>query len=226
MEPGSNPVYILVGLHAPKATLEQLRVHLASFRYFNAVTKEFKDWGALKKSPPTQQLKAFTGALRNLTLNGQIAATLNWVEKQKYKANDGPYLDPGQTQDFRAFQLRLLLQRHKRRGLWGDNLDIVIDRWNMSETRELNLRHYVKWKIWHLDPRPAHVTIADSDYVGGLQVADMYARLAREVIEGAASEWLAEVVGDLMSLEEIEGGLFFSPKTQEAPAPPTGPGAS
>ena len=100
------------------------------------------------------------------------------------------------------------MSRHRSRGFWSDNLDIVLDRWNMTEARYLNLRQYVKEKIWGLDPRPAHVTVADSDYVEGLQVADMYARFARRVVEEDASPWHQEIVGRLMSVEQVTGGLF------------------
>lgn len=137
-----------------------------------------------------------------------LAGTVNWLHKPSYQANQGPYLVKGQSQEFRSFQLRLLLSRHRSRGYWSDNLDIVLDRWNMTEERYLNLRQYVKEKIWGLEPRPAHVTVADSDYVEGLQVADMYARFARGVIEGDASPWHAELVARLMSLEQVTGGLF------------------
>lgn len=207
-EEGNNPVYILAGLHVTKSAMESLRVHLACFRYHHHVTKEFKDWGALLKDAPTQQLKAFADTLAAMTDSGALAATVNWLQKEDYKSNAGPYLGHGETQLFRNFQVRLLLSRHKSRGYWSDNLDVVLDRWNMTEERYLNLRQYIKEKVWGLDPRPAHVTLADSDYVEGLQVVDMYARFARRVIEGEASPWHQATVQKLMSLEQVTGGLF------------------
>ena len=206
--PGNNPIYLLAGLHVTKRGLEALRVHLACFRYQHQVSKEFKSWGALLKDGPTVQLKAFVETLVTLTEEGTIAATVNWLHKPSYQGNQGPYLAKGRSQKFRSFQLRLLLSRHRSRGHWSDNLDIVLDRWNMSEDRYLNLRQYVEETIWGLEPRPAHVTVADSDYVEGLQVADMYARFARGVVEGKASDWHRQMVGRLMSLEQVTGGLF------------------
>lgn len=206
--PGNNPIYLIAGLHVTKPGLEALRLHLSCFRYQHQVSKEFKSWGSLLKDKPTPQLRAFAETLVTLTTEGQLAATVNWLHKPSYKANQGPYLGRGQSQQFRSFQVRLLLTRHRSRGHWSDNLDVVLDRWNMSEERYLNLRQYVKEKIWGLEPRPAHVTVADSDYVEGLQVADMYARFARAVVEGDASEWHRDVVGRLMDLREVTGGLF------------------
>lgn len=206
--PGNNPIYLLAGVHFTKPGLDALRVHLACFRYQHQVAKEFKSWGSLTKDTPTSALKAFAETLVSLTVDGMISGTVNWLHKPSYKANQGPYLGAGESQEFRSFQLRLLLSRHRSRGYWSDNLDVVLDRWNMSEDRYLNLRQYVKEKIWGLEPRPAHVTVADSDYVEGLQVADMYARFARRVVEGEASPWHCELVARLMSLERVTGGLF------------------
>lgn len=206
--PGNNPVYILAGVHVTKRGLEALRVHLSCFRYQHQVSKEFKEWGSLSKDPPTAALRAFVDTLVALTGEGELAATVNWLHKPSYRANQGPYLGEGQSQEFRSFQVRRLLTRHRGRGLWSDNLDVVLDRWNMTEDRYLNLRQYIKEKIWHLEPRPAHVTVADSDYVEGLQVADMYARFARRVVEGMASDWQAAMVDRLMSLEQVQGGLY------------------
>jgi hypothetical protein len=206
--PGNNPIYLLAGLHVTKAGLDALRVHLACFRYQHQVSKEFKSWGSLLKDQPTTQLKAFVETLATLTADGLVQGTVNWLHKPSYLANQGPYLGRGQSQEFRSFQLRLLLTRHRARGYWSDNLDVVLDRWNMTEERYLNLRQYVKAKIWDLEPRPAHVTVADSDYVEGLQIADMYARFARRVVEGDGSAWHADLVGRLMSLEQVKGGLF------------------
>jgi hypothetical protein len=142
--PGNNPMYLLAGLHVTKPAMEALRVHLACFRYQHHVSKEFKDWGALVKESPTQPLKAFADTLISMTEGGALAATVNWLHKDSYKSNAGPYLGPGETQKFRNFQVRLLLTRHKSRGHWSDNLDVVLDRWNMTEERYLNLRRYIK----------------------------------------------------------------------------------
>lgn len=206
--PGNNPVYLLAGVHMTKAGLDALRVHLACFRYQHQVAKEFKSWGSLNKPVPTNALRAFAETLATLTGDGLLAGTVNWLHKPSYRANQGPYLGPDQSQQFRSFQVRLLLSRHRSRGHWSDNLDVVLDRWNMTEETYLNLRRYVKEKIWGLEPRPSHVTVADSDYVEGLQVADMYARFARRVVEGDASPWHRQVVERIMSLEQVTGGLF------------------
>lgn len=200
-----NPIYILTGVHVPKASMASLRVHLASFRYHNNVNKELKDYPPFRKNPPIHQVQRFVEALVSLTRNGLISATTNWLRKATYK---GPYLDPPDSVRFRNFQLRLLLVRHKERGYWCDNMDVVLDRFDVTEELYLNMRKYVLKTIWGLEPRPAHITIADSDYVGGLQLADIYTRLARQVIEGKASEWETELAGQLMDIQEQTTGLY------------------
>ena len=137
--PAGNPLYILIALHAGLPALDDIRRHLAAFRYHHDVVREFKDqrW-AEKLSAASRHLLGF---LADITEAGGIASTGTWLDKQTYRSGGGPYLaGPGEAVRFRHFQLRLLLERHIARRPWGQNLDLVIDRWRMSLDQRRNLR--------------------------------------------------------------------------------------
>lgn len=207
-EPGNNPLYLLAGLWIPDPSLDHVRLHLANFRYQHGVTKELKGWGSLLKDKPTAAAKGLLETLALLTEDGLIQATTTWLVKDSYRAKGGPHLDPGTpTIKFRNYQLRRLLHRQKARGFWSDNIDLVVDRWSMNDEQQDNLRKYLKDNLF-LQPALAHVTIADSAYVDPIQIADIYARIARRVVEGKATDWWKAICGRLMELTEIEKGLY------------------
>jgi hypothetical protein len=80
--PGSNPTYLIAGVHLSEKALEAVRLHLACFRYHHAVTKELKNWGSLLKDRPTQQYKGLLFLLAELTTEGLIAGTVTWSTRR------------------------------------------------------------------------------------------------------------------------------------------------
>src|SRR5438874_1641076 len=75
--PKSNPVYLLIGMHLLERSLDQVRRHLAAFRYHHDVVKELKGQGwAEKLSPPTRHLLGF---LADLSDGGEVITTGNWL---------------------------------------------------------------------------------------------------------------------------------------------------
>ncbi|MEX1100861.1 MAG: DUF3800 domain-containing protein [Actinomycetota bacterium] len=204
--PGANPIYILAAAHMSEAVHRDITAHISSFRYFHGVNREFKDWGGLVKSPRTQQWRSLMGYLGACVGNGDVAITATWMNKAKYQANRGPYLQPGQTTLFRHFQIRLLLERHRARRQWGKDLDVVLDRWSMSQSQRVNLENYVK-NNWNLQPI-GNVTTVDSQYVEMVQVVDLLTRLARRIVEGKADAEEQAFATQVLHIHEIERGLF------------------
>jgi len=125
---GASPLYLLVATHMDEMTYRDFTAHVAAFRYFHGVNREFKAWGGLLKMPPTIQWRTLMEYLSDRTVAGDITTTATWMDKATYKANRGPYLAPGQSTLFRHFQIRLLLERHRARRAWGPDVDIVLDR--------------------------------------------------------------------------------------------------
>jgi hypothetical protein len=204
--PGANPLYLLVASHMSEAVHRDVTAHVAGFRYFHGVNREFKDWGGLLKSPPTIQWRTLMEYLCGRTVAGEITTTATWLDKATYKANKGPYLVAGKSTEFRHFQVRMLLERHRKRRTWGVDVDIVLDRWSMSQAQRINLENYIK-DNWHLQPI-GHVTTVDSAYADALQIVDLLARLARRVADGSANTEEITWAGKLMDLQEVKKGLY------------------
>lgn len=204
--PGANPLYILVGSHMNEATHRDVTAHVAAFRYFHGVNREFKDWGGLLKSPPTIQWRTLMEYLCDRTIAGDITTTAIWLDKAVYQGNRGPYTAPGQSTLFRHFQIRRLLERQRPRSPWGRDVDIVLDRWSMSQAQRVNLEKYIR-NNWHLQP-VGNVTTVDSTYVDMIQIVDLFTRLVRTVIEGTADAEQTALAGKLMTIIEIRGGLY------------------
>jgi hypothetical protein len=204
--PEGNPLYILIATHVSLPALDDIRRHLAAFRYHHDVVREFKDqrW-AEKFSPASRHLLGF---LANITDAGQITSTGTWLEKPTYRLGGGPYLaGPGQAVRFRHFQLRLLLEHHIARRGWGQNVDLVIDRWRMSLDQRRNLEDYVRGNF-KLRPMIASITTVDSAYADPIQVVDIYARLVRRVLLDRADAEERVLAGRLVELVEVRGGLY------------------
>lgn len=207
-DPGvaGNPLYILIGMHLSASVLDHVRRHLAAFRYHHDVVREFKAqrW-ADKLSPATRHLLEY---LADLTDPGDITTTGNWLDKGRYLAGGGPHLSsPGEAVRFRNYQLRRLLERHRGRRAWGENLDVVIDRWRMNVDQRRNLEDYLRGNF-RLRPVIASVTTVDSVYTDPIQVVDIYGRLARRVVLGSASPEESALCARLMELQELTGGLY------------------
>ena len=201
--PGETPRYILMGAYLKEPVLPQLRKHLTSFRYHNNVTREFKDQGWAKKfTPTTRRLLAYTADLAD---EGYLVVTTNWLDKATYQANSGPYTSHAMR--FRPFQLRLLLERHIQRQAWGDNLDLVIDRWRMNLDQQRDLEDYLRGN-WELRPVIRYITLVDSSYTGMTQLVDIFGRLVSRVLSGKATDEEEALCQRLMSLKELKGGLY------------------
>ena len=203
---GGDPVYILIAMHVDLPALDDIRRHLAAFRYHHDVVREFKDqrW-AEKLSPASRHLLEF---LADMTDSGEVTSTAIWLKKDRYRSGGGPYLSkPGEAVRFRNFQLRLLLERHVGRRPWGENVDLVIDRWRMSLDQRRNLEDYIHGNF-KLRPRIASITAVDSAYADPIQVVDIYARLVRRVVLGRAEDPERALAGRLAYLSEVTRGLY------------------
>ena len=103
-------------------------------------------------------------------------------------------------------QLRLLLERHLTRRPWGENLDVAVDRWRLNLEQRRNLEDYLRTN-YRLRPMIGYITMVDSVYADPVQVADIYARVARRVLTGDADREKEELCRRLMDLSEVTGGL-------------------
>jgi hypothetical protein len=207
-DPGikGNPIYLLTGMHVSEDVLDRLRRHVTAFRYHHDVVKEMKvqRW-ADKLTEPTRHLLTM---LAEMTDAGEIVTTANWLDKETYQLGRGPYLaKAGTTMEFRHYQLRRLLERHRGRTAWGQETDLVIDRWRMTLDQRANLETYLRGN-YNIRPPMAYVTLVDSLYCDPVQIVDIYGRLLRRVVQGGATQEEVDLAGRLMDYEELTGGLF------------------
>lgn len=198
--------YVLVGIHISEEVLNQIRPHLVAFRYHHEVAKEFKSQRWAKEFRPNT--RKLLDPFAELTDAGLIVTTGIWLDKVTYRTGGGPYLSgPGQTSEFRHYQLRRLLEIHRSRRAWSDDLDVVIDRWNFDLEAHRNLQEYLR-NNYRLRPRIAAITLVDSAYSDPIQVVDVYAALVKRVILNLATEEEAALARRLVDFHEITGGLF------------------
>ncbi len=201
--PAGEPIYILAALHMAEPLLNHVRYHDAAFRYHSQIIKEYKNQGWA--SGIGQAGIRLLSALADLTVPDQLTSTVTWLNKATYIANGGPYLRPGQTREFRHFQIRLLLERHQATRVWSSRLDVVLDRWESSVEGRRNLEDYLRGN-YLLRPQIETVTLVDSLYSDLIQIADLYTRLARLVVNGRATREQIALAGRLFSLTEIIRG--------------------
>ena len=202
---GGSKRYALGALHMDEPNLEMVRLHVAAFRYHGEVKKEFKDTSWADKLSPTAL--RLLHCMEDLTASGAVIATVTWLDKATYRSNKGPYRDKGKSHQFRHFQLRLLLERHRSRRAWGTKVDLVLDRWGQSMDLKRNLEDYVK-DNFNLRPEIENVTFVDSMYCDPVQIIDIYLRLVHRVVDGAATPEEEKLTGALMDVTEIKGGFF------------------
>ena len=113
-----------------------------------------------------------------------IWASVVYLDKETY---GGPYLRPdsprGQdTQRFRNFMLRRLLERHFARHPLASRLyDLVLDRVEMSRRQQEELWDYLSDNL--RIPAPNNITHAASLYVEGLQIVHHIANVFGSVAQ-------------------------------------------
>lgn len=206
-DPGlsGDPTYILAAIHMAEPILNHVRYHDSAFRYHSQIIKEYKDQGW---APGIGQAGfRLLLALADLTAPDQVTSTVTWLDKLTYRKNGGPYLNPGEAREFRHFQVRLLLERHRLAREWSTRLDVVLDRWEPSVQGRRNLEDYLKAN-YALRPEIETVTLVDSLYADVIQIADLYTRLARLLVTGRASPEHAALAKRLFTVHEITKGIY------------------
>jgi hypothetical protein len=210
-DPGAegDPIYILVAVHADEDALHDLRAHLTAFRYHDGPRKEFKNskWAAapVKEGNGLDRLLQPIAAMAD---EERITITAVWLNKTVYASNGGPYLTgaSGDTIKFRNFQLRRLLQTHVQTRKWGDEADLVIDRWRMTDAQRTNLEEYLR-NNFALRPVP-WISLVDSVYCDVIQIADVVTRVVRRCVTGATEPIEQALCDRLVHPVQLKGGLY------------------
>lgn len=202
---GTAERFYLVAVHCDGPTLRVIRKHLVNLHYHHGLGgSELKEWWPVRNTDiKDRKLQACIRLFEKLTLQRDLKATAVWVDKDRWKMGGGPYTG-GTSRDsflFRNYVLKRLLRRHVARFGWGDNVDLVIDRYDLPDRERASLRSLLKAS---LAAPPAHVTAVSSAYVGSIGIADLYTKLAKRavVLNDPASD-VVRLCETLMSPREI-----------------------
>ncbi|OGJ64157.1 hypothetical protein A3C37_04015 [Candidatus Peribacteria bacterium RIFCSPHIGHO2_02_FULL_53_20] len=178
-DPGTFSLYYILGLlHVTDLSLKELNLHLGAMRYFGNIRREMKS-GRLSK----EQKGRLTAILSAVNDQCFIRASAIYIAKKDYK---GVYLEdklgyPQSSNKFKNLMLRRLLEVHFNHGKpQSDEVELVIDRFQLSEPLEQQMRNYLRVDKHKILPAFIHITQADSRYVELLQIADWISGAVKE----------------------------------------------
>ncbi len=164
---------------------------------------------------PVRALSLLRG-LKELARNGIVFASGIYITKENY---GGRYLTWSDTDVppsewpyyLRNYLLRHLLEFHfSEVNTETESVDLVLDRVLLSESQRkntldyLNSRTAIPLKQSFAIPAISHLTIADSEYVGGLEVAHVLADILKKHSTETIPENIKEV-SDFMRVKEFVG---------------------
>jgi Protein of unknown function (DUF3800) len=204
---GTAERFYLAAVHCSEPTVRIIRQHLVNLRYHHGLGGgELKDWWPVRKGDVGERrLQSCVRLLDKLTTHGELKGTAVWVDKDRWATDGGPYSGTGEDSfKFRNYVLKRLLRRHVARYKWGDNVDLVIDRYDLPDREFDRLRNLLSAS---LDPKPAHITPVSSAYVGVVQIADLYTKLVKQSLGAEATTELVTLCETLMSPREVRWGV-------------------
>ncbi|NOQ67905.1 DUF3800 domain-containing protein, partial [Patescibacteria group bacterium] len=107
--------------------------------------------------------------------NSFIKASAVYVDKKNYKGNylnDRDIYSRDSTR-FRHFIMRRLLEFHfENNKMQSEEIELIIDRFHSTESKEQQMRNYLRNENFYNLPKFLYITQADSRYVELLQIAD------------------------------------------------------
>ncbi|MEF3692138.1 MAG: DUF3800 domain-containing protein [Candidatus Moraniibacteriota bacterium] len=179
-DPGNFTDYYITGLiHVTDLSLKKLNIHLGALRYFGGVRNELKS-----TSLNQLQKEHLLDVLKISMHDGNfVKASAVFVNKKNYKGN---YLEDNELYKkdpikFRHFVLRRLLEFHfSKEKAQSREIELVVDRFHSDESKEQQLRNYLRDIRITTLPEFIHIIQADSRYVEMLQIADWISGSVKE----------------------------------------------
>lgn len=154
--------------------------------------------------------------LKGLANNGVISASGLYIDKKDYGGRYLEWADEGVSRTEWAYFLRNYLLRHLLEFHFGavgtatEPIDLVLDRVNLTEEQRVNTYNYLSSKTGiplrksFSIPPVKHLTICDSEYVGGLESAHVLADVLKEIIGEDVKPEVKEV-SNFMKVEHFVG---------------------
>jgi len=154
--------------------------------------------------------------LKELANHGVISVSGLYINKEDYggrylKWSDVDVPPTEWTYYLRNYLLRHLLEFHfETVGTIDEPIDLVLDRVVLTERQRGNTYDYLNSETGiplresFSIPPVEHLTICDSEYVGGLEIAHVLADILRETIKGAITREV-KVVSDFVRVKHFVG---------------------
>ena len=176
----SSPYYSLAAFHVTDESYSSITGHIPERRHMAGHSRELK----IPVGKP--DFERLLEPIQTAADGGALTwASVVYLDKRQYTGsylkNDGSR--PQTSVYFRNFILRCLLEFHfARRPLVSQNWDLVLDRVQLSDTQQSELREYLAGN--RRIPTPTNITHASSIYVDGLQIVHHIANGFGDVAEG------------------------------------------
>lgn len=193
----SSDYYAELVLHIHDEGFPQLMTHITNWRYIRRVMTE------QKKLPRGPDLETFIRPLSELQQANIMSCSSVYLIKDKYS---GPYLKVSSPRgenpiSFRNFIHRQLLEHHFSINQPATaNIELVFDRFEMSQEALKNLEDYLR-ENYRL-PDIKHITHADSLYTEALQVTSQLVNQIKDIALGTATKELTDLLS-FISVKDI-----------------------
>ena len=146
----------------------------------------------------------FLRGLKELEANAVISASALYIIKADYGGRYLTWSDYGIPKrdwpyHLRNYLLRHLLEHHFHSNIPSDSIDLILDRILLNEEQRINTHKYLNSQISPLLREPfaiphiQHLTLADSEYVGGLEIAHLLADVLKRRIENNIPQLMDEL---------------------------------
>ena len=207
---GSTPYFGMVAISIIDKEYSALRLLLSQIHWLRGTATSIELRRTYNKS-----LDLMRG-LRELANNGIILASGLFINKGDYGGRYLKWSDVDVPKREWRYYLRNYLLRHLlelhfsgNRSL-VDTVDLVLDRVTLSESQRKETYDYLNSKTRQplrepfAIPHIEYLTIGDSEYVGGLEIAHVLANILRGKIKGEITPEVTEV-SDFVRIEHFVG---------------------
>ena len=212
LEGGGTPYFGMALLHVKGDRYRDVKRLLAQIHWLCGNAAPIY----LRGDNPIRALNLLRG-LKEYARNEIISASGLYIDKIDYGGRYLNWADSYVVKDEWPYYLRNYIVRHllefhfNNPNVSGEIIDLVIDRVTLNEERIKNTHDYLNSRIRrHADipfkiPHIEFITMADDEYVGGLEIAHLFSDVLRELIKGTASGVIKELT-DFMRFNHFMGG--------------------
>jgi len=207
---GSTPYFGMTAISIIDKEYDNLRLLLSQIHWLRGTATSITLRRTYNKS-----LDLMRG-LKELANHGVISASGLYINKEDYggrflKWSDVEVPRSEWVHYLRNYLLRHLLELHfSNNNSVTDSVDLVLDRINLAERQRRNTYNYLNSKTERplrerfSIPPVEYLTIGDSEYVGGLEIAHVLADILKGTIKGTITPEV-RAVSDFMRIEHFIG---------------------